>query len=563
MKSYLKSNKWYRYCLAALVTAAMLSSCQKEDLKLKDPYADGKAALGIEFISKAPVPAIASPGDVVELKVKGLKKYEGKFKFYVNELEAEIVELTDQKIAFRVPNDASTGGLWVTLNDGTPALDNQTYFGPGLQIAGKVVIDKTFAVVNGASNPIFSVVRLSSGNFMLGGAFNDYEKTATASLPVGGIVQVNTVGAIDKSLKFGLGVNGSITSMSRITSGTHTGKYIIAGAFSSFNSRRSNRMNIMGVTRLNVDGTLDSTIVDVVNPTAADLTKNRDTVPSFNGGVAYTFDSFNGGFLINKVFNMGEKIYVVGNFGAYLKTFYERSTFDSKVLDMTPIKQIVRMDADGSMDSTYRFNVATKTALPAGNALVNDAVQLPDGSLIVVGAFTTFDGVAKNRIVKLKPDGTVDASFATGTGANDIISSVGYNATTNKIVVAGIFTSFNGQPLAGVALLNVDGSISSGFTFPSVTGGFPAFARQLNNGKIIVSGAFNKYNGVLRQGFMVLNPNGSLANGYNNTGLFVGRIYDMVEVTSAEGNPAAILVGDIIRFNNSTAHNIIKVEFQN
>lgn len=563
MKSYLKSNKWYTLGITALAFTLMFGACKKDEVVFKDPYADGKASLGIEFISKAPVPAIASPGEVVELKVKGLKKYEGKFKFYVNEIEAQIVELTNELISFRVPNNASTGGLWVTLNDGSSALDNQTFFGPGLQIAGKVNVDKTFAVTNGASNTVTGLLRMPSGNFVLVGAFNDYEKTATANLPVGAIVQVNSLGAVENSLKFGLGANGLINSIERINSGTQTGKLLIGGILSSFNSRRNNRQNIVNLTRLNVDGTLDTTIVDVVNLTPNNPSKNKDTVPSFNGGVTIAGNGYSGGAIIRKVFSQGEKVYAIGNFDRYARAFYERSTFDTKVYDYTSIKQVVRMNANGAMDSTYRFDVVSKTSPASGNGAIFDAIQLADGSLVLVGNFTSFDGNTKNRIVKLKPDGTVDQTFATGTGANNAIFSIGYNATTNKIVVSGNFTSFNGQPLSGVALLNADGSLSAGFTFPNLAGGSPEFARQLNNGKIIVAGAFNRYNDVLRQGFMVLNADGSLANGYNNTGVFIGKIQDMIEVTSADGNPAAVLVGNIIRFNNSAAYNIIKVEFQN
>ena len=561
MRSYLKSNKWYSHCLMMIIMAVAFSACQKE-VELIDPYAGGKASLGIEFISKTPVPSTASPGDLVELKVKGLEKYKGKFKFYVNEIEAEIVDLTNEMISFRVPENASTGGLWLTLNDSAAGIDNQTYFGPGLQIEGKVRIDNTFAVVNGANSTIASLLRLPSGNFLLGGAFDDYEKTKTANLPVGRLVQVNSLAAIDNSLKFGLGANGYITSMTRIASGAQTGKFLVGGYFNSFNSRRNTRQNINSLTRLNVDGTLDTTFVDIINLTPNDPTKNKDTVPTFNGGVA-NFTGSSGGLVIEKVFSFADQVYVVGNFDRYLKAFYERSTADTKVYDNTLIRQIVRMKSDGSMDSTYRFDVASKTSPASGNGAINDAVQLADGSLILVGSFTTFDGVSKNRIVKIKPDGTLDQTFATGTGANNEIISIGYNATTNKIVVAGVFTSFNGQPLSGVALLNVDGSLSSGFTFPNLSGGFPGFARQLNSGKIIVAGAFNRYNGILRQGFMVLNSNGSLANGYNNTGVFVGQIFDMIEVTSADGNPAAILVGQILRFNNRATNNIVKVEFQN
>jgi hypothetical protein len=263
------------------------------------------------------------------------------------------------------------------------------------------------------------------------------------------------------------------------------------------------------------------------------------------------------------VFSLDDKIYAVGNFTHYRRSFYERSTYDTKVYDNTAISHVVRMEADGAMDSTYRFDVATNTSPASGNGAINDAIQLADGSLVLVGTFTTFDGSTANRIVKLKPDGTVDQTFATGSGANNPILSIGYNKSNNKIVIAGTFTTFNGQPLSGVAMLNLDGSLSTGFTFSNLSGGSPDFVRQLNSGKIIVAGSFNRYNGVLRQGFMVLNADGSLAEGSNNTGKFIGQIYDMVEVTSNEGNPAAILVGDILRFNNNAVNNIVKVEFQN
>jgi hypothetical protein len=298
-----------------------------------------------------------------------------------------------------------------------------------------------------------------------------------------------------------------------------------------------------------------------VNLTPNDPTKNKDTVPSFNGGVA----NFGGisGTLVRRVFSLDDKIYAVGNFTHYRRSFYERSTYDTKVYDNTAISHVVRMEADGAMDSTYRFDVATNTSPASGNGAINDAIQLADGSLVLVGTFTTFDGSTANRIVKLKPDGTVDQTFATGSGANNPILSIGYNKSNNKIVIAGTFTTFNGQPLSGVAMLNLDGSLSTGFTFSNLSGGSPDFVRQLNSGKIIVAGSFNRYNGVLRQGFMVLNADGSLAEGSNNTGKFIGQIYDMVEVTSNEGNPAAILVGDILRFNNNAVNNIVKVEFQN
>lgn len=542
-----------RTFLAAFFLAVMvLFACKKNEVELKDPYANGKQALGIQFRSKLPSPAIASAGDEVDINVRGLLKYSGKFKLYVNELEAEVVNLTDSTLKFKVPQNASTGGIWVTVDD--PSLDNQTFFGPTMQIAGKVSFDTGFQVVNGSNYPIYDILRLPAGGYFLAGAFTDYENRATKDLPIGNLAQINAMGAAETTLNFGIGANYLINSVNRISSGAQNGKFLIAGYFSSFNTKRANRANINSITRLNLDGTLDSTIIDVVNATPNDPSKNRDTVPSFNGGVQGN---------IKKIFTYNDQIYAVGNFDYYLRAFYERSTYDSKVFDRVLMRQMVRMNMDGSMDQTFHYDPATKQSPNAANGNINDAIQMPDGKLVLVGTFTTFNGIAKRRVVRINLDGSVDNTFNTGNGADDEITSITYNAATNKILLGGTFKTFNGQPRAGVAMLDADGALTTGFTFPTLSGGIVNFAGQLNNGKIIVTGSFNLYRNILRQGFMVLNPDGTLASGYNNTGVFQGTVEKMIETTSTAGNPAVILVGNIFRFDNIPAKNIIRVELLN
>jgi len=530
----------------------LLSSCKKNEVELKDPYANGKEPLGIQFKSKALSPAIASAGDEVDVNIKGLLKYTGKFKLYVNEIEAEVLNFTDSTLKFKVPVNASSGGVWITVND--PTLDNQTFFGPTIQITGKVSFDAGFQVVNGSNFPIYDILRLPAGGYFLTGAFTDYENRATKDLPVGNVAQINAVGAVETALKFGIGANYLVNSVTRISSGSENGKFLIAGNFSSFNTKRTNRANINSITRLNVDGTLDSTIIDVVNATPNDPSKNRDTVPTFNGGVQGT---------IKKIFIYNDQIYAVGNFDYYLRAFYERSTYDSKVFDRVLMRQMVRMNMDGSLDQTFHYNAGTKQSPNAANGSINDAIQLPDGKLVLVGTFTTFNGVSRNRVVRINLDGSVDNSFNIGTGADDEITSITYNATTNKLLVGGTFKSFNGQPRTGVAMLDADGALTTSFTFPSLSGGIVSFAGQLNNGKIVVAGSFNLYRNILRQGFMILNADGTLASGYNNTGVFQGTIEKMIETTSTAGNPAVVLVGNIFRFDNIPVKNILRVELLN
>jgi len=120
-------------------------------------------------------------------------------------------------------------------------------------------------------------------------------------------------------------------------------------------------------------------------------------------------------------------------------------------------------------------------------------------------------------------------------------------------------------------MINTDGSRDASFKFGRIDNGLVNYIAQLNNGKVIVSGSFNKYNFdylvtpdkyVVRPGFMILESNGSLSVGYNNTGLFRGTITQHVEV-STNGVPGVFLVGNFDRFDNKEVGNIVKVRIEN
>ncbi|WP_316783439.1 DUF5008 domain-containing protein [Pedobacter frigiditerrae] len=556
--------------LLMLVMVGFIYSCKKTDVIGEDPYAGGKQPLGVKFDNTLPDPALATQGSEVTVFIRGLKKYENNYKFYVNEIEATVLNLTDSTARIKVPNNASTGGLSVTTNE-------QTFFGPVLTIEGKVSIDDSFQQINGATYrenngnislaSIADLSALPNGNLFLVGGFNNFDNKWTEKVPNGGIAQIDANGAYvgpiandPSSITFGKGANGGLSSITRLSSGTHSGKYIVSGIFSSFNSTRSNRSNINSITRLNSNGTLDSTIIDVINPTPNDLTKNRDTVPTFNGGVLGS---------IRKSFVFGNRVYVIGDFQYYVRRFYERSTYDTKVLDIIKMNQMACLKInetnpvnEGDLDLTFHYNPVTKQSPAGGNGDITNAIQQPDGKLILVGSFTTFNGVPANRIVRINLDGSVDPSFNVGSGADADIYGITYNATTNKILITGLFKNFKNTPKQGVAMLDLDGSLTSTFNFGTITQGIPTYAGQLNNGKIIVAGGFKTYNDVIRQGFMILNPDGSLAPGYNNTGQFVGTINKIVESASG-ANTKVTLIGYISRFDNRSFKSILRITLKN
>ena len=119
-----------------LSTICFLSSCNKAPFDAVDPYPSAPVPL-VKFLDGQPVPALGNEGTVVTFKITGLKTYAGKFTFYLNQLEAEVIEVADEYVKVKVPVNASTGAASVVVN-------NQVYFGPTFSVKGKIYIDPLF-----------------------------------------------------------------------------------------------------------------------------------------------------------------------------------------------------------------------------------------------------------------------------------------------------------------------------------------------------------------------------------------------------------------------------------
>ncbi|WP_448058868.1 invasin domain 3-containing protein [Cellulomonas hominis] len=92
-------------------------------------------------------------------------------------------------------------------------------------------------------------------------------------------------------------------------------------------------------------------------------------------------------------------------------------------------------------------------------------VPLPDGTLVIGGAFTGLDGVGPAGLVRLNADGSPDAAFNTalGTGFDAQVRAV-VRTADGGLVVGGAFTSLNGTTVpTGIVKLGADGTPDVGF----------------------------------------------------------------------------------------------------
>ena len=530
--------------LLGFLFALLVSGCTKKTVIGEDPYAGGKEALGIRFVGDYPIPERGAPGSHVTFQVEGLKAWENKFEFRINDELAEVVSLTDSTIRVIVPALVSTGGASIKL-------EGQVFFGPRFEVLGNVSIDKNFKVVNGSNATILDAASFNAG-YMLVGGFTDFENQASPTKAINRISGISADGTFNQSEIFGKGADGAIVSVNRIPS---NGQYIVAGSFFSFNDREG----MANITRLNSNGTLDSTIQDdLINLTPNKPENGKDTVSTFNaslfkGTVAKSFIS---------VTDKGEQITVVGSFREYGAIDYTRATRAHRPTKITSINHVLRLSIDGELDEEYNFDESGKTNIGA-NGNITDAHLQSDNKLVLVGSFTTFHGTSANRIVRLDNDGKVDDTFNVGMGANDVISSIVYDPISQTYLLVGAFTTFNGKPVNKIVRLHIDGSIDDSFAPLEFGGGVPNFAHQLKNGKVLISGNFLKYDNITRRGFLLLNNDGSISQEFNNVGAFEGQVFKVIETTSALGNPAVILIGYIQKFNDQKVGNILQVEIKN
>src|SRR5690606_9888225 len=137
--------------------------------------------------------------------------------------------------------------------------------------------------------------------------------------------------------------------------------------------------------------------------------------------------------------------------------------------------------------------------------------------------------------------------------------NVTYNEVTDQYVVVGAFTTFNGVTSPRMVLLNSDGKIDNNFKVKGFGRGEPQYAKQLDDGLIAVTGRFTEYDGIVRQNFMIINSKGDLVAGMNNSGELRGYAYKIIETKSDDGKRALLLLGDFSKFNNIDTRNITRL----
>ena len=211
---------------------------------------------------------------------------------------------------------------------------------------------------------------------------------------------------------------------------------------------------------------------------------------------------------------------------------------------------IARLNSDGSLDTTF---LATGTG--ANDHILDMALQ-SDGKILIAGLFTTYNGTTRERIARLNTDGSLDMGFlASGTGADNFVKAIAVQSD-GKILIGGIFTSYNGTNRSRIARLNTDGTIDTTFLATGTgvgegsggTGQVHDIAIQ-TDGKMVIGGYFASYNGTTRGNIARINADGSLDTTFLNTGAGANESVSKVIVLS---DGKVLIAGWFSTFNGLT-----------
>jgi len=260
---------------------------------------------------------------------------------------------------------------------------------------GKLVVLQEYYSGPSNNTQYFKLIRYNT-DFSLDTTFNylSADIRAMLALPDGKLLiaygnhleRLNTDGSIDNSFQINADFNGSIYTMKLLGNG----QILVGGGFSSYLNAPAGR-----IARLNPDGSLDT---------------------SFNASGIWAF--------VSAIDLQSDGKIIIGG-----KLYQNQGTYETF--------NLARLNSDGSLDNSFVKDLSTSNRYP------RQVVVQPDNKILIIQQpqqYTTADCEVK----RFNSDGTLDATFDTGSGfTGGEVNSILLQAD-GRIIVAGEFTKYNG-----------------------------------------------------------------------------------------------------------------------
>jgi uncharacterized delta-60 repeat protein len=325
----------------------------------------------------------------------------------------------------------------------------------GIKTYGQALVDKTFNAGTGPDNGFVETAiphrhgkTLVCGNFT---SFNGQLRTHIALLNPNGSVDTNFV--------------THPSYWVRHMAVQQNGQILICGYFTSVDGYPRNR-----IARLNFDGTVDTSF---------------DPGAGAEGVLGISNEGNSDPFVFQVALQNDGKILITGNFTTY---------------NGINVNGIARINYDGSWDPTFQIG--------SGLSTWGRSIQvLPNNQIIATGWFDNYCNSRHDRIVLINPDGSPDNSFLPSFGDRTSIYTAAKLAN-GQYIVAGNSKNEFGLFQEKIRRLNPDGSVDATWNV-SANERIETVCVQ-SDGKILLSGDFSLINGIARSRIARLQSDGTL-----------------------------------------------------
>ncbi len=367
-------------------------------------------------------------------------------------------------------------------------------------------VDLTFDPGDGADGPISSITVTSDGKIILGGSFNSFNGNQIHNL-----VRLNKDGSFDTNFNSGSGANGPVHSVA------------LANVTSVLNIDRQ-AIGTEAEDRFTVDtgansGTviIDYDFLSVPDNIRVYYDGNR-IFELFTNGLGRIQVNYGPGSstLVTVVMNEGSGIF--GTVWLYSMTIVTGAKIDNRIGvggDFTKVNGISRgriavLNSGGSVYNTFDPAAVPNNSISALGLHTNIAHPELVGKVVAGGDFSSLLGVGgQNKIGRLNPNGTLDRTFHTSGGPDKAVRALAVQPD-DKVIIGGLFTTFDSVSRAYLARVNIDGTLDTGFN-TGVGINNPVFTLALQpDGKILIGGAFTQVYGVSRNSIARVHSNGTV-----------------------------------------------------
>lgn len=142
--------------------------------------------------------------------------------------------------------------------------------------------------------------------------------------------------------------------------------------------------------------------------------------------------------------------------------------FTSQNGGQTVWHHLIRINTDGSLDQTFVGGTGSGFTF-SSSGTISELKLDAQSKIMIIGGFDTYNGINSKGIIRLNSDGTVDGTFDSGTGFNNLVRSIAIQPD-QKIILAGDFTQYkNTYVPSKIIRLNANGTPDPTFQFTQLT----------------------------------------------------------------------------------------------